>query len=50
MAAAHLNLGIVLAMKSSTLSEEAKEEMQSGLRLDPRLRAVVPQEYLAELR
>jgi tetratricopeptide (TPR) repeat protein len=49
MAAAHLNLGIVLAMKDNRLSKEARAEIQSGLRLDPRLRDFVPQQYLAEL-
>jgi tetratricopeptide (TPR) repeat protein len=49
MAAAHLNLGIVLAMKDNRLSTEARAEIQSGLRLDPRLRDFVPQQYLAEL-
>jgi protein O-GlcNAc transferase len=50
MAAAHLNLGIVLAMKENGLSTEAREEIESGLRLDPRLRDLVPQQYLADLR
>jgi superkiller protein 3 len=49
LAAAHLNLGIVLALRNKSLSKEARDEIQSGLRLDPRLRDVVPQQYLAEL-
>jgi hypothetical protein len=37
-------------MKAGKLSSEAQAEMQSGLQLDPKLRAFIPREYLANLR
>jgi tetratricopeptide (TPR) repeat protein len=49
LAAAHVNLGLVLAAKSDGKSEEAEVEMQKGLTLDPRLRDIIPQKYLAHL-
>jgi tetratricopeptide (TPR) repeat protein len=48
-AAAHLNLGLVLAGKNDELSPEAKSELEKGIGLDPRLRDMVPQKYLAAL-
>ena len=50
LAAAHLNLGLILATKQGTLSAEAQKELQTGLRLDPRLRASIPRQYVAYLR
>lgn len=50
LAAAHVNLGLVLATKSGRVSKEAQEEMEQGLRLDPRLREVIPTQYQAMLR
>jgi tetratricopeptide (TPR) repeat protein len=49
MAAAHVNLGVVLAIQTGRVSEESESEMQIGLRLDPKLREVIPPEYLAQL-
>ena len=49
-AAAHLNLGLVLAVKNGELSAEAKSELEKGIGLDPRLRDMVPEKYLAALR
>jgi tetratricopeptide (TPR) repeat protein len=48
-AGAHLNLGLVLAVKNGELSAEAKSELEKGIGLDPRLRDMVPQKYLAAL-
>lgn len=49
LAAAHLGLGLLLAMKASSVSAEAQVEFEKGLRLDPSLRALIPQPYLARL-
>jgi tetratricopeptide (TPR) repeat protein len=49
MAAAHVNLGVVLAMKNGGISPESQTEMQIGLRLDPKLRDIIPSAYLAQL-
>lgn len=49
LAAAHVNLGLVLAAKSDGNSGEALAEMKRGLKLDPRLRDIIPQQYLARL-
>lgn len=49
LAAAHVNLGLVLAAKSDGKSVEALSEIEHGLKLDPRLRDIIPQEYLAHL-
>jgi tetratricopeptide (TPR) repeat protein len=48
-ASAHVNLGLVLAEKSAPSSPEAEAEMQKGLKLDPQLRQIIPQQYLAHL-
>jgi tetratricopeptide (TPR) repeat protein len=48
-AAAHVNLGLVLDAKSAGNSTEALLQMQQGLKLDPRLRAIIPQQYLSRL-
>jgi tetratricopeptide (TPR) repeat protein len=49
LAAAHLGLGLLLATKQSGVSAEARAEMEKGLRLDPTLRALIPQAYLGQL-
>jgi protein O-GlcNAc transferase len=49
-AAAHLNLGLVIAARKGSLSTEAQVEMEKGLRLDPRLREMIPQQYLLYVR
>jgi tetratricopeptide (TPR) repeat protein len=49
LAAAHVNLGLVLAAKSEGKSAEALLEMQQGLKLDARLREIIPQQYLSQL-
>jgi tetratricopeptide (TPR) repeat protein len=49
LAAAHVNLGLVLAAKSDGTSVEGLTEMQRGLKLDPRLREIIPQQYLARM-
>lgn len=48
-AAAHMNLGLVMAAKKGSLSTEAQTEMEKGLRLDPRLREMIPQRYVASV-
>ena len=48
-AAAHVNLGLVLAAGRKEISSEARAELEKGVRLDPRLREVIPQPYLAYL-
>lgn len=48
-AAAHLNLGLVLAAGKKEVPSDAQAELEEGLRLDPRLREVIPQPYLAYL-
>ncbi len=48
-ASAHVNLGLVLAEKSAGSSPDAEAEMQKGLNLDPQLRVMIPQQYLAHL-
>lgn len=50
LAAAHFNLSLVLAAKEGTMSPEAQKELQTGLRLDPRLRESIPRQYVAYLR
>ena len=50
LAAAHLNLGLILAAKEGSMSPEAQKELQTGLRLDPRLRNSVPRQYVADLQ
>jgi tetratricopeptide (TPR) repeat protein len=50
LAAAHLNLGLILAAKKGSMSAEAQKELQTGLRLDPRLRGSVPRQYVADLQ
>lgn len=42
LAAAHLNLGLLLAAKEGSMSAEAQQELQTGLRLDPRLSRLDP--------
>jgi tetratricopeptide (TPR) repeat protein len=49
LAAAHVNLGLVLAEKDSANSNESFLEMRQGLKLDPRLREIIPQQYLSRL-
>lgn len=49
MAAAHVGLGLVLAAEKGELSVEARAELKKGLTLDPSLRVVVPQTYMAQL-
>jgi tetratricopeptide (TPR) repeat protein len=48
-AAAHVVLGLVLASRDGSVSREAKAEMEKGLQLDPKLRDMIPQQYLASL-
>jgi Flp pilus assembly protein TadD len=48
-AAAHMNLGLVLAAKDARLSADAQMEMEKGVRLDPRLKDLIPQQYLADV-
>ena len=48
-AAAHMNLGLVLAAKDGRLSPDAQMEMEKGVRLDPRLRDLIPQQYFADV-
>jgi tetratricopeptide (TPR) repeat protein len=50
LAAAHLNLGLLLATKQGNVSAEAQKELQTGLRLDPRLRDSIPKQYVAHLQ
>ena len=50
LAAAHLNLGLVLAAKEGSMSAEVQRELQTGLRLDPRLRDSIPRQYVAHLQ
>lgn len=48
-AAAHVNRGLVLAAGKKEVSSEAQAELEKGVRLDPRLREVIPPPYLAYL-
>ena len=50
LAAAHLNLGLILATKEGNMSAEAQKELQTGLRLDPRLGDSIPRQYVAHLQ
>lgn len=50
LAAAHVGLGLLLAMKKNALSTEARVELIKGLQLDPTLKKIVPQSYLAQLQ
>jgi tetratricopeptide (TPR) repeat protein len=50
LASAHVNLGLVLAETNGGMSREAKAEMQKGLKLDPQLRQIIPQQYFAQLQ
>jgi tetratricopeptide (TPR) repeat protein len=47
--AAHVVLGLVLASQNGNVSREAEAEMEKGLQLDPKLREMIPQQYLASL-
>jgi tetratricopeptide (TPR) repeat protein len=49
LAAAHVVLGLVLASRNGNVSPEAEAEMEKGLQLDPKLREMIPQQYLALL-
>jgi tetratricopeptide (TPR) repeat protein len=49
LAAAHVDLGLLLAMRKGNIYAEARSEMETGLHLDPSLRAMIPQQYLAQL-
>jgi tetratricopeptide (TPR) repeat protein len=49
LAAAHVVLGLVLASRSGSVTGEAETEMEKGLLLDPKLREIIPQQYLASL-
>lgn len=42
LAVAHLELGLLLASRASSLSPEARTEIEDGIRLDPHLRAALP--------
>ena len=48
-AAAHLNLGLVLAAANRNLSSEAQSEMEEAVHIDPRLKELIPQQYLARV-
>ena len=50
MAAAHIELGLLLASKAGGLSPDARYELSEGLRLDARLRSLVPDTFLEGLR
>jgi hypothetical protein len=50
MAAAHVELGLLLTFKTDKLSEESRAELNEGLRLNPNLRSLIPAQYLNELR
>lgn len=43
MARAHLELGLLLASSGGTVSGAAREELERGLQLDPKLRTVIPE-------
>jgi superkiller protein 3 len=49
-AKAHVVLGLVLASKAGTATSEARAELEGGLRLDPSLRSLVPEELMQQLR
>jgi tetratricopeptide (TPR) repeat protein len=48
-AASHVVLGLVLASRDGTVSGEAEAEMKKGLKLDPKLREMIPPQYLTSL-
>ena len=48
LAAAHMGLGLLLATKQTSVSAEARAEMEKGVRLDPNLRALIPPAYLGQ--
>jgi tetratricopeptide (TPR) repeat protein len=50
MAVAHVELGLLLATERGKVSPEAGAELEKGLRLDPKLRAGIPAEYLVQLQ
>lgn len=50
MAAAHVGLGLVLAAEKSQVTEEARAEIEEGLRLDPSLLDIIPRSYQTQLR
>lgn len=45
----HVYLGLLLSMREGSVSPEAKVEIEKGLHLDPTLREMIPQKYLAEV-
>ena len=49
LAAAHVGLGLLLATGKEGVPAEARAEMERGLRLDPGLRGIIPQQFLAQL-
>jgi tetratricopeptide (TPR) repeat protein len=49
LAAAHVVLGLVLVSRSGIVSGEAETEIEKGLQLDPKLREMIPQQYLSSL-
>jgi len=44
-----VDLGLLLAMRKGNIYAEARSEMETGLHLDPSLRVMIPQQYLAQL-
>ncbi len=48
-AAAHIELGLLLASRAGGLPPEARSELNEGLRLDPRLKSLIPDGLLKEL-
>ena len=50
MAAAHIELGLLLALKAGGVSGQARSELNEGLRLDSRLRSLIPENLLRDLR
>ena len=50
MAAAHLELGLLVATRNGSLTQDARTELEEGLRLDSGLRSSIPTEYLQKLK
>ncbi len=49
-AAAHIELGLLLAQEDGALSSRARKELSEGLRLDPRLINLIPEDLRTQLQ
>jgi hypothetical protein len=50
MAAAHIQLGLLLVSIDRSHAQEGRAELKEGLRLDPKLSSSIPPQYAGELQ